>query len=176
MATRPTLHLISGLPCTGKTTYAKKLSIERDAAYFSLDYWLLTSFGRYPVDVVGHGEHVRRVYACRELIWSAATELLLRGADVILDDGFFLQSDRVQHINSANEVGAAATIHFVNTPDNEVRSRVAARNNSPGTSHFEIATDALDAYIAFFETPTAEEGAALLVIDGSSRPRPKHSP
>src|SRR5687768_14542668 len=94
-----TTHLISGLPCSGKTTYATGLRTEIDAALFSLDRWLIIAFGRYSIDDVGHEEHVRRVLASRELIWGAASELLRRGADVILDDGFFLRENRMRVVS-----------------------------------------------------------------------------
>jgi predicted kinase len=41
-----TLHLISGLPCSGKTTYATGLRADLGAALFSLDRWLIIAFGR----------------------------------------------------------------------------------------------------------------------------------
>jgi len=163
-----TLHLISGLPCAGKTTYAERLRDERDAAHLSLDRWLITAFGRYPIETVGYVEHARRVYACRELIWNAAAELLRRGADVILDDGFFLSHDRRQHVALARELGAGATIHFIDTPVEILRARLAARNCNPGDYHFEIAPELLDGIVRFFEPPAADEGADLIVISGGA--------
>src|SRR5262245_19221938 len=101
--TTPILHLISGLPCAGKTTYAEQLKEERDAAHLCLDRWLITAYGRYPVEMVGYAEHARRVYALRELVWAAAAEFLRRGIDVILDDGFFRRHDRETHIARARQ-------------------------------------------------------------------------
>jgi len=63
----PALHLIAGL-ASGKTTYALALGADGNRCYFSLDRWLITAFGQYEIDIVGHAEHVRRVLACRELI------------------------------------------------------------------------------------------------------------
>jgi predicted kinase len=92
----PIAHLVSGLPCSGKTTYANGLRADLDSVAFSLDRWLITAFGLYAIADVGHEEHVRRVLACRELIWDAASEFLRRGVDVILDDGFFLRENRIR--------------------------------------------------------------------------------
>jgi predicted kinase len=164
MAGIATLHLISGLPCAGKTTYASRLKDERDAVCLSLDRWLLTCFGRYVVDGVGFAEHSRRVYACRELIWSVAVEFLRRKADVILDDGFFLQRDRRYYVGLAREIGADVAIHFVDTPLEKVRAHVVARNRNPGEYHFAITTDVLEGCVAFFERPSADEGAELIVV------------
>lgn len=161
---KATLHLISGLPCAGKSTYAQRLAVERDAAHFSLDWWLITLFGRYSIEVAGYGEHVRRVYACREVIWSAAAELLRRGADVILDDGFFRSADRRHYVDAARALGAGTAIHFLDTPASVLHTRLAARNRAPGDYHFEITPDALDSFIAFYEKPAADEGAAIVVV------------
>jgi len=165
--TRPepaTLHLISGLPCAGKTTYAEELKHRRDAVLFSLDRWLIVSFGRYAIETVGHLEHARRLYACRELIWEVSAELLHRHADVILDDGFFLRNDREQYIARGHKLGARAELHFIDTPLDVLRARLAARNRSPGAFHFDITPDAIATFTAIFQPPSADEGAELIVV------------
>jgi predicted kinase len=159
-----TLHLISGLPCAGKTTYAERLRDQRDAALFSLDRWLITAHGRYSLEAVGHIEHARRLYACRELIRSAAADLLRRGSDAILDDGFFLRNDREQHIAWARDLGAAVMLHHVETPIDVLRARLVARNRDPGPFHFDVAAETIDTFAAFFEPPAADEGAELIVV------------
>jgi predicted kinase len=164
MAARATLHLISGMPCAGKTTYAARLKNERDAVHLVLDRWLITAFGRYPLEVVGQVEHARRVYSCRDLIWHVAEEFLRRGVDVILDDGFFLRSDRRDHAARARKLGSATAIHFIDTPLEVLRTRLVARNRDPGEYHFEIAPEALDIIATLYEPPADDEGAALVVV------------
>jgi predicted kinase len=159
-----TLHLIAGLPCAGKTTYAEQLKVQRAAVLFSLDRWLITSFGRYAIDAIGHMEHARRLYACRELIWDVSAELLHRHADVILDDGFFLRNDREQYIARAHVLGARTALHFVDTPLDVLRARLVARNRAPGAFHFDIAPDAIAIFTAIFQPPSADEGAELIVV------------
>lgn len=164
MARTLSLHLISGLPCAGKTTYVARLKEDHDAVHLSLDRWLITCFGRYRLEAVGYEEHLRRVHACRELIWTVAAEFLRRGIDVILDDGFFRRHDRMRHIELAHELGAGAVIYFVDTPADIIRARLAARNLEPGEYHFEIPPEALEGFAAFFEPPSADEGADLIVV------------
>src|SRR3954465_5914980 len=106
----PTLHLISGLPCSGKTTYANRLRADTQAVLFSLDFWLISLFGRYGIEAVGHEEHTRRVLACRDVMWQSASELLVRSVDVILDDGFFLRAHRQRYAQVAHDLGAATTV------------------------------------------------------------------
>jgi len=103
--TMATAHLISGLPCSGKTTYSMALSADADRVCFSLDCWLITSFGPYSIDSVGHDEHVRRVLVCRQLIWEVASEFLRRDIDVILDDGFFLRAHRIEYVAMSSASG-----------------------------------------------------------------------
>jgi len=162
--TGATLHLIVGLPCAGKTTYAERLRHERDAALFSLDRWLITSFGRYSIEAVGHMEHARRLYACRELIWDVTAELLRRQADVVLDDGFFLRNDREQHITRAHALGARVAIHFIDTPVDTLRARLVARNRTAGAHHFDIDPADIATFEAFFQPPSADEGAELIIV------------
>ena len=159
-----TLHLISGLPCSGKTTYAVGLRADANAVLFSLDRWLITTFGRYDIAAVGHEEHTRRVLACRELIWNAASELLPRSIDVILDDGFFLRYHRVRHINLAAALGAIARIHHIDTPVDIIRSRLDARNAALPPFNFYIDPATLVGFSALFEAPSSDEGAGVVVV------------
>ena len=159
-----TLHLISGLPCSGKTTYAAGVRADANAVLFSLDRWLITAFGRYEITTVGHEEHTRRVLSCRELIWQSASELLGRGADVILDDGFFLREHRMRHIALARELGASAKTHYLNTPLETIRVRLEARNALLPPFNFRIDPAMLVGFRGLFEAPIPSEGAALVVV------------
>jgi len=167
----PTLHLISGLPCSGKTTYALGLRAGTGAALFSLDRWLITAYGQYEIAAVGHEEHTRRVLACRELIWDSASELLRRAADVILDDGFFLRHHRRRHIERAAVVGAGARIHFIDTPAGIVRARLEQRNAALPPFNFRIDPDTLVGFSGLFEVPSAEESADVVIVrESTGRP------
>jgi predicted kinase len=160
-----TLHLISGLPCSGKTTYAVDLRQRAaDCVLFTLDRWLIIAFGKYSLASVGQDEHTRRVLACRELIWQPASELLRRGVDVILDDGFFLREHRARHVGLAASVGARATVHFINTPIDVVRARLDERNAKLPQFNFSISSETLQGFMAMFEPPSENEGAEIVVV------------
>ena len=163
----PTVHLISGLPCSGKTTYSIALRADTGGVHVSLDYWLITSFGAYSIESRGHDEHVRRVLASRTLIWDVASEFLRRQVDVILDDGFFLRENRMQLITSAQRLGVGAKIHFLDTPTDVLRRLLEARNAKLPQYNFKIDPQLLDTFVDLFEAPTREEGAELVVVDGS---------
>jgi len=159
-----TLHLISGLPCSGKTTYAAGLRADTNAVLFCLDRWLITAFGRYEIAAIGHEAHTRRVLGCRELIWLSASELLTRGADVILDDGFFLREHRMRHITLARELGAGAKTHYLNTPPETMRVRLEARNALLPPFNFQIDPAMLVGFRGIFQVPIQSEGAELVVV------------
>jgi len=159
-----TLHLISGLPCSGKSTYAAGVRADANAVLFTLDRWLVTAFGRYEISAVGHQEHTRRVLACRELIWEPASALLSRQVDVILDDGFFLREHRVRHIALARALGADARIHYLDTPLETIRARLDARNARLPAFNFHIDPAMLVGFRGLFEVPSTAEGADLVVV------------
>lgn len=160
----PTAHLISGLPCSGKTTYALRLREDVDGVLFTLDRWLLTAYGPYAILDVGHMEHFRRVLAGRDLIWEMASEFLQRDVDVILDDGFFLRDDRKKYAKLASDLGAAASIHFIDTPVDILRARVDQRNAELPRFNFRIDPKALDAFAAVFQKPSSDEGADVVLV------------
>ncbi len=159
------LHLITGLPCAGKTTYSVKFKAETAGVHLSLDRWLITSFGQYSIDEVGHDEHLGRVVACRKLIQDVAAELLQRNIDVILDDGFFLRENRVQCSDFAASLGAETKTHFLDTPKDIIRSRVAQRNATTLPQfNFKLSLAMLEWFFDVFEKPSAAEGPELVVV------------
>lgn len=161
----PTLHLISGLPASGKTTYATQLRERVNGVLFCLDRWLITLFGRYSLPEVGQDEHTRRVLACRELIWDSASELLTRSVDVILDDGFFYREHRMRHVSLASSVGADTIIHFVDTPLDRVRERLTRRNADLPRYNFRIDPATLEGFMDMVQRPSPDEGARVILVD-----------
>jgi predicted kinase len=166
-----TTHLISGLPCSGKTTYAVGLRSDTNSVLFSLDRWLITLFGRYSIAEIGHEEHVRRVLACRERIWEVASEFLRRGVDVILDDGFFFRANRIRFVELSRSVGAGAKIHFIDTPLKVLQVRLEERNAHLPPYNFRLGPDLLQAFVSLYEAPSPDEGAELVVVKDFGEPQ-----
>lgn len=158
------VHLISGLPCSGKTTYSRALQADLKAVLFSLDRWLITAFERYSIADVGYPEHVRRVLACRTLIWDDAAEFLTRGVDVILDDGFFYREHRMRVGEQARRIGAVVKVHHLDAPLDVLQSRLEDRNAHLPQFNFLIEPQTLGAFVEMYERPSVDEGAEVIVI------------
>jgi predicted kinase len=109
------------------------------------------------------------VLACRELIWEAASELLRRSVDVILDDGFFLRDNRVRYVELAIAAGARTKIHYLDTPVGVIRARLEERNAKLPRYNFHIDPDTLHGFLGLFEAPSEVEGAELVVVRDCSR-------
>ncbi|MEM8531378.1 MAG: AAA family ATPase, partial [Chloroflexota bacterium] len=58
-ATKPIVHLMCGLPTSGKTTFARRIATERRAIRFTLDEWMINLYD-YTIYDPEYGEYVGR--------------------------------------------------------------------------------------------------------------------
>jgi hypothetical protein len=75
-----TLHLMIGLPCSGKTTYARQLTAEINALLLTLDAWHFKLFG----DDSGEehrDEHNERHERVEKIMWDIAEHVLEMGGE-----------------------------------------------------------------------------------------------
>ena len=85
-----TLHLMVGLPCSGKSTLARTLEQEHAALRLTPDEWQLRLFGQ---DAEAP-EHDARHTLIETLQWEVASRALALGINVILDYGFWAREER----------------------------------------------------------------------------------
>ena len=149
-----TLHLVVGLPCSGKTTLARRLELERSALRLTPDEWQLRLFGQDAEEPEHNARHGR----IEALLWDLASRALELGTNVILDFGFWAREEREDLRARAKQLGASSEVHFLDVPEEELLRRLAVRNSqlSQETS-FKIPAEMMRPWIAFFQRPTADE-------------------
>lgn len=97
----PTLHLICGLPGSGKSKLAKELEKEHPALRLTPDEWMAR--------IVGDGYNEEKRAVIEAVQWEIAQRALRLGIDVILESGFWSRKEREEFRAKAKELGAATS-------------------------------------------------------------------
>ena len=142
--------LIVGLPGAGKTTFARRLEVERDGIRFTPDEWMEPLFG------VGE-DGGRRWVLESQLFWGVAGRALSLGVNVILDYGCWSETERDLFRTRANHLGALAEIVVLDPPLEVLWERLAARNAALPAGTFHISREELHEYNSMFQAPDAAE-------------------
>jgi predicted kinase len=148
-----TLHLMVGLPCSGKTTRARELEIELGALRLTPDEWHRLLFGQDAT----HPEHDERHGKIESLQWQVAASNLSRGLDVILDFGFWAKAERQDYRRRAAALGAETRIHFLDVPFEKLLERLDERNRHLSGDVTLIPLSRMRQYLPSFQAPDAEE-------------------
>lgn len=148
-----TLHLMVGLPCSGKTTLARALEQQHTALRLTVDEWHIRLFGQDAEDPEHNGRH-RTLEA---LQWDVASRALVLGIDVILDFGFWTREEREDYRTRARKLGAGSEVHFLDVPESELLHRLVQRNAQASALVFHIPEEMMRPWIASFQKPTPEE-------------------
>ena len=148
-----TLHLMVGLPCSGKTTLAQQLESEKAALRLTPDEWQVRLFGQDAEEP----EHDARHTLIESMLWNIASRALALGTNVILDFGFWAREEREDFRLRAKQLGASSEVHFLDVPEDELLRRLAARNSQLSQTCFQISEDMMRPWIAFFQKPTPDE-------------------
>jgi predicted kinase len=152
----PILHLICGLPGSGKTTLAKRLHASTGAIRFSPDEWIkLIWLDKAETE----GNQFRD--QIEQLQWKIAKLLLQNSIDVIIEWGTWGRSEREKLRDEAKSIGARVKFYYLNISREMLKERVLKRNQNIDHHEFYIPEKEieyfLDDCINAFQIPTAEE-------------------
>jgi len=149
----PFIHLLHGLPGTGKSTFARQLAHKTGAVCLNHDEWMIALYGNNPPAEHFADYHDRVL----NLIWEMAAEFARRGIDVILDHGFWTRMARDQARMKSVEIGVAFLFYAMVCPPEVADSRVLHRNRTLGKSALYIDQAALNLFRKRYEPIGADE-------------------
>lgn len=150
---KPVLHIMVGMPGSGKTTYAKRLEEATGAIRFTPDEWQLKLFG----NDMGSPDHDRRHTAVEDIQWALARQLLQRGVSVIMDFGYWGIDERQCLYDTAKALGAFFRVHYLDVPMEELLRRVEKRNADPEGEAFTVTEADMRLWYSWFEPVTPQE-------------------
>lgn len=152
-----TLHLMVGLPCSGKTTAARALEARYSALRLTTDEWHIRLFGDDFGDETQRPLHDSRHEALEALLWDVATRALVLGVDVVLDFGCWVRSQRDELRVRTHQLGADFRIHFTDASEKVLLERLATRNAERPEGTFYIPEPKLREWVRLFEPPSKDE-------------------
>jgi predicted kinase len=150
---RPTLFLTVGLPCTGKTTAARRIEIELDALRLTKDEWVKALYGDDNPTSAGDVIEGRLIR-----IGLRALEL---GNNVVIDFGLWSRDERSALRRAAADRGAAVELLYCELTPSEQRKRVDQRQAEEPHTTWPMSDEELTEWAAFMQIPTPGE------LDGS---------
>jgi predicted kinase len=153
----PTVYLLCGFIGAGKTTFARELELRTGSVRITKDEWLIKLIGNDPT-IEGYADYDHRVV---ELSRSVAFQLVDKGIDVILDEGFWAKEERTLLRRRIEGTGTRAVLYYVDTPIETIRQRVARRTANPPTDSLLISEALLDFYLPYWQPPSDDEGYVL---------------
>ena len=111
---QPIAYVICGFIGAGKTTFARKLEKETKAIRITKDEWIIKIFGNKITLDKNFAEYDKRL---TQLAKDFAFKILQSGGDVIIDEGFWVKSQRDALKIRIKEAGAEPILYYVKCKD-----------------------------------------------------------
>ncbi len=153
MMRRPTLFLTVGLPCTGKTTAARRIETEHEALRLTKDEWVKALYGHENPRSAGDVIEGRLI--------QIGLRALVLGNNVVIDYGLWSRNERSALRQAAADLGAMVQIRYFELAPAEQRRRVDRRQAEAPDTTWPMLDEELATWAAKFEIPTRGE------LDGS---------
>jgi predicted kinase len=150
---KSTVYLIVGFVGAGKTSFAKKLEKESGALRFTKDEWIISIFGHDP-RIDNFDKYDERIM---NLAFDIAFKCVEAGIDVILDDGFWVRSQRDEMRDRIKKAGANCQIYYVKCSEETVKKRIRKRNEKPTEDVFLVDEAMYDSLKKYFDELTEDE-------------------
>src|SRR3954465_10088818 len=149
MVRQPTLFLTVGLPCTGKTTAARRIEVEQKALRLTKDEWVKALYGH------------ENPPSAQDVIEGRLIEIGLRalelGANVVIDFGLWGRDERSALRQAAADRGAGVRLHYVEATPGEQRRRLDHRQASEPHATWPMSDEDLARWAGTMDVPTQGE-------------------
>src|SRR3990172_9137107 len=103
-------YVICGFIGSGKTTFARKLEKETGAIRITKDEWIIKIYGNKITSDKNFAVYDRKI---TNLATNIAFKILKFGKDVIIDEGFWVKSQRDDIKKKIQQVGAKPIFYYV---------------------------------------------------------------
>ncbi|MBQ6797145.1 MAG: ATP-binding protein [Clostridia bacterium] len=146
---------VCGKLCGGKTYYSNRLREKGDAVLLSCDEILETVFHKELGD-----RHDETVLDIKRYLLAKALEITAAGCDVILDWGFWKESERRSTAQFFKERDTVCEWHYIDIADDDHRRNIEERNKKvlEGKSpDYYVDDGLLEKFRSLFEVPEKDE-------------------
>lgn len=158
----PNVHLMLGLPGSGKTTLSVKLSEQLDLPRFSLDEEYFS--------VVPNNQQSERDFSVEAQVEKGIKDrvsvLLANSTSVVLDFCPWLVAQRRSYYSFISSHGGIPQVHYLPVERDELIRRLEIRNSLKDERYQYMSAEMLDEFYMRFDAP-AEEEAMYLVASGN---------
>ena len=152
MPTMPTIFLLTGLPCSGKSTYSRALG-QQGLTRLCLDELMYAKHGRAGKDYPGAQQPLLEPAVLQDLKMQVAT-LVRAGVSVVVDHGLGTRAAREEWKQIVVDAGGRWRLISFEQPLPVLQHRLRLRNADPRHGVLNEAT--LDWMVANSETPAGE--------------------